>query len=242
MICQYATIWIMTPFQQRQLALMRQMELQLASNTSATTIVPMQSDFINDQQIALTCISYIPKDIANTIQTQLIESLKTIEPNFYYYPIESMHVTIQNVRVIHNPPRFTASDIAKTNRMLSEIVPASNPFLFEYSGLLSMPTSVSVIALVTPEFDQFVKQLRNQLVGIGVPDDKTYFTDEIIFANTTICRYTHKPSLEFIKKLDQLNNTYIGKFLANDVSLVEINAGAYPSKTTIHGTYRFRQI
>lgn len=229
----------MTPFQERQLVLMRQMESSLASDHSASTIVPIQADYQNDPQIALTCISYIPSDLAASIQTQLIEQLQTIEPDFFYYPNEALHITIQNVRVIHNPPRFTDEDVKKVQMVLSKMVSASAPFEFEYAGLLSMPTSVSLIALVSPAYDQFVKTLRHALNAAGVPDDKTYFTDQIIFANTSICRYTHAPSQKFLKKLEECKDISFGKLTPKTVSVVTMNAVANPKKTVVHGTYDF---
>lgn len=230
----------MTPFQKKQLVLMRQMEASALSGQSASTIVPMQSDFIQDPQIALTCITYIPNQVAQTIQTQLIEPLRAVEPAFYYYPVEAMHITIQNVRIIHEPPNFSASDIAKVQSMLEQTVPKFGPFTFKLSGLLSMPTSISLIALIQPEYDHFVRLLRQNLVNIHVPDDKTYFTDEIVFGNTTICRYTHTPKPKFLETLQTLKDKTIGTVVANSVSLVEMNAGAHPSKTRVLGVYRFR--
>lgn len=221
---------------------MRQMEATLANGAHASTIVPMQTDYVNDPQIALTCITFIDKNLTATIQTQLIQPLQIIEPEFYYYPDNALHLTIQNIRVINNPPHFGASDIAKAQRVLAEEIPSSGPFQFTLTGLLSMPTSVSIIALVNPEYDQFVKKFRNKLIDAHVPDDKKYFTDEIIFANITICRYTHKPSPEFIEKLTTMKDLMIGSFTATNVSLVQMNAGASPSKTVILGQYMFRSI
>lgn len=232
----------MTPFQQKQLDLMRQMETALATGAPASTIVPMQADYQNDPQIALTIISRVPKDIAETIQTQLIEPLRAIEPEFFYYPNDALHVTIQNVRVIHDPPRFTASDVAKVDGLLKTLVPKTAPFPFIFAGLLSMPTSVSIIALVSPEYDQFIRRLRKSLTDAGVPDDKTYFTDEAVFANTTICRYTHAPSEKFTDMLTKNKDMHAGQFAPDKVSLVRMNAVASPAKTTVLGEYQFAQI
>ncbi len=221
---------------------MRQMETALASDPKASTIVPMQTDYQNDPQIALTCISYVPSDIATRIQTELINPLKAIEPDFFYYPNTSLHITIQNIRVIRNPPSFTIPDINKVQAVLASMTPSAGPFPCIYKGLLSMPTSTSLIALVTPEYDQFVRRLRTALTDINVPDDKTYFTDEIIFANTTICRYTHTPSEKFLKTLESLQDISIGTWTPKIVSLVTMNAVANPQKTVNYGSYSFREI
>lgn len=232
----------MTPFQQKQIDLMRQMEAALAAGAPASTIVPIQTDYHNDPQIALTIISRVPKDIAKTIQTQLIAPLRAIEPEFFYYPDEALHVTVQNVRVIHDPPRFTASDVAKVDALLATLVPKTRRFPFIYAGLLSMPTSTSLIALVSPEYDQFIRRLRKSLAEAGIPDDKTYFTDAAIFANTTICRYTHTPSKKFTDTLAKYKDIRAGQFAPEKATLVSMNAVASPAKTTVLGEYQFAQI
>lgn len=231
----------MTRFQQRQLDLMRQMESSLASDPGASTIVPMQQEYETDQQIALTCVAYLPKRLALTIQDRLIRPLRAIEPEFYYYSTDALHITIQNIRVIHDPPNFSASDIAKVQDVLQTVVPSSGPFPFTLQGLLAMPTSASIIALVNPQYDRFVRHLRTALAQAGIADDKRYFTDEVVFANSTMCRYTHRPSAQFLETLDIFRTMDMGVTTPETVSLVTMNAGAHPSKTQVCGTYRFAQ-
>lgn len=231
----------MTPFQQKQLTLMRQMEAHLASGSNASTIVPVQTDYVNDMQLALSLNTYLPKEIATTIRTKLIEPLIAIDPTHYYYPVEALHVTIHSVRIIHDPPMYTPQDIETSRRLLEQRIPLEQPFPFVFHGVMSLPTSIACIALITPDYDRFAKSLRRAFIDAGIPDDKTYFTDEMVFANTTFCRYTHKPSPEFLEKLHILKDIYIGEFVSKEASLVEINAGAHPSKTRMFGTYRFVQ-
>ena len=232
----------MTPFQREQLTLIRQMERAFASGASASTIVPMQADYKNDTQMCLTCVTFVPKEIAGTIRTKLVSSLSAIEPDFYYYPENAFHVTIQNIRIIHDPPHFGSSEITKAKELLSTSVGQHGPLTFEFSGLLSLPTSLALIALTSPEFDQFVKSLRRELILAGIPDDKKYFTEEIIFANTTICRYTHQPSKKFIDEVQKHTSEFFGILTAKEVSLIQTNAGAHPSKTTVFGTYPFKKM
>lgn len=221
---------------------MRQMEATLASGAHESTIVPMQTDYRNDPHIALTCVTFIDKDTAATIQTQIIRPLQELEPEFYYYPDNALHLTIQNVRVINDPPHFNAEDSAKVRHILTEITPQAGPFQFTLAGLLSMPTSVLLMALIRPEYDRFVRDFRTRLANANVADDKKYYTDEIMFANITVCRYTHTPSAEFLQKLQTMKDIIIGPYTAKNVSLVTMNAGASPSKTVILDTYQFRQI
>ncbi len=222
---------------------MRQMELSLASDVSASAVVPMQKDYIHDPKLCLAAVSWLPKRISVAIQTKLIAQLSAIEPDFYYYSGESLHITVQSIRTINDPPHFGPPEIAKSQNLLSACINTrTDPFEFELRGLLSMPTSVSVIALVTPDYDRIVRSLRVQLVAAGIHDDKKYFTNETVFANVTICRYTHAPSRKFLDAVLAYKDMHIGRFVAESVSLIETNAAAHPSKTRVFGTYKFRQI
>lgn len=220
---------------------MRQMETRLASDENASTIVSLQTDYATDTQLCLSTNCFLSNDIANTIQTKIIKPLYRRDPTQYYYANESLHITLHSIRVIHDPPSYTHSDIKTSKQLLTKLVPKQNAFPVALHGILSMPTSVAIIVLITPEYDHFIANLRKEFIQAGIPDDKKYFTDEIVFANTTICRYVHKPSSAFLQKLKNLRNSDMGNFLIKDVSLVETNAGCHPSKTKIFDTYQFHQ-
>ena len=218
---------------------MRQMETKLASDSRVSTIVPMQTDYATDNQLCLSLNAFVPKAISVSIQNRLIGPLQRLDPHQYYYPKESLHITFHSIRIIHNPPTYSEKDIATSQQLLTELVQSERPFPFIWHGVLSLPTSVSVIVLITPECDRFIRRLRRAFVSSGIPDVKKYFSDEMIFANTTICRYSHKPSPEFLQKVAIFKNIDIGTSVIDNVSLVETNAGAYPSKTHVLGAFRF---
>lgn len=109
----------------------------------------------------------------------------------------------------------------------------------ELWGVLRLLTSTSIIVLVDAAYDQFVKRLRKRLKDAGVADDKKYFTDELVFANSTFVRFTHKPSPAFTEKLNRLRDIPLGTLEVTEISLIQTNAVCHPSKTTILGSYRF---
>lgn len=232
----------MTPFQIRQLTLMRQMESTLARDPKASEIVTMQSDYANDTALCLTTVSYIPEQLANTIQEAIIKPLAVIDPDQYYFPNSSMHVTIHNIRVVRSPQSFTDSDIQLARQLLRQSIPTFTAPTFELVGLLSMPTSVSIIALVNPEFDHMVKSIRKLFAQNNLADDKKYFTDEISFANITICRYTKLPSKLFLETVEKNKQKTFGFFTPKETTLVTTNAGMHQSKTTVIESFAFRNI
>lgn len=232
----------MTPFQTRQLVLMRQMEASLAHDPSASEIVSMQPDYAHDNKMCLTTVSYIPPALATTIQETIIKPLAVIDPDQYYFPNSSMHITIHNIRVVRSPQAFTDRDIQLARQLLRQAIPNYVAPTFELVGLLSMPTSVSIIALVNPEFDHMVKSIRNLFAEANLADDKKYFTDEIVFANITICRYTKTPSKLFLEIIEKNKEKTFGFFTPKETTLVTTNAGMHPSKTTVIESFAFRNI
>ncbi len=228
-----------TPYQLRQLELMGQMSSIAISTGPTTTIVAMQPDYANDPQMCLAVVSYLPKSITDDIYKRIVQTLQTIEPDFYYFPQEALHITIQNIRTVALPPHFSPADIAVVDDVLQDACGAvQKPFIIELTNVIRMPTSVMIAALASPVYSTFITNLRSQLAGAGVADDKQYFTDEMVFANCTFCRYTHNPSPQFIEKLEEFRNINFGQITIDNASLITTNAGCHPSKTTVVGRYR----
>ena len=161
-------------------------------------------DYTNDNQLCLAAVSFLPTDLATIIDTQLIKPLQLLNPDQYYFPINGLHLTVhKNVRVIASPPSYDNDTIERAKTVFSAVIPNYSNQQFELAGLLAMPTSLAVIALVTKEFNQLVRQLRSELILNDCADNKSYYNDEIIFANITICRYTKIPDkkwFDFIEK------------------------------------------
>ena len=229
-------------FQRKQLALMRQMESELSAGTTDATIVPMQTDYASDPQLCLTLLKTpLPPHITKRILDRLVSPLVAIEPDFYYYSDKTLHMTIQTIRKVHNPPQYTPAHIARVKTLLTKEIHRHGPFTFDLSGVMSLPTSAAIIALGSFEYTDFILSLRQKLKDADVSTDQTYYRNDIVFANCTICRYTHRPSRKFLATLKKLRDEHIGTCVIDDVSFVETNAGVDPAKTTVFGTYRFKK-
>lgn len=220
---------------------MRQMESSFLQNPHVSETVAITTNYASDSRICLTTHTSIPIDLARIIGTRIINPLRNIDPKMHYFTENTLHITINNIRVINDPPHFGPSEIAKVKELLTNLIPNFRPFQFVLHGLLRMPTSISVIALITPEYNDFIKTLRQQLIDIGVPDDKKYFSGDTVFANSTICRFTHTPSVAFMNEVEKHLDESFGIMTSDELSLVSTNAGFFPEKTTVFGTYRFSQ-
>jgi len=155
----------------------------------------------------------------------------------YYFPSNSLHITTQNVRVVNDPPLFTTENITKAKQIFSKIAAKYQPFTLELKGLLELPTSISVRGYSDKIFGDFVLELREELKKAGIPDDKKYSSKNIVFGNSTTCRFTKKPTESFFTKVKKLKNIEIGKFEIKTIALITTNAVCHPDKTSIIATY-----
>lgn len=112
-------------YARKQKEILERLEALSWAGESPASSVPLSSDFENDARLCLTFLSFLPPAIKETVTT-LIEELKALDTNQYYYLPESLHITIQNVRRIADPPTFTAADITAADRAFQESIAAEN--------------------------------------------------------------------------------------------------------------------
>jgi len=201
--------------------------------------VQIQSDYVdqNDDRLCLSSLTFIPPEIGQKISQEIIEPLKKIDPDHYYYPPESLHLTIKNIRIIHKPPRFNKDDVVKADKLFQEVIPKFKSFSFDLQGLMLFPKTISLIGYSNETLGRLVKTLDAGLKNIGLLDDKEYFSDEVFFGNITLCRFKGQPKQEFIAKVKELENISIGKFLIREVNLVVCNLVCNSKTRRIIGTY-----
>ncbi len=219
----------------------QELENSFANGVGRSTVVEMQKNYADDDQICLTSVVFIPQDISQKIVVSIIEKLKQIDPGHYFYSPESMHLTIKNVRTINKPPLFSEIDINKVNRLLCEMVPQFPVFELSVEDVLLFPTSLSVMAYSNETLQKLVLALDKGLQEIGVPDNKKYFSNSIFWGNITICRFTQPPSPDFIDEVKRMRNVKIGKFKVKKVNLVTSNAVCFPASRNIIGEYELRK-
>lgn len=230
----------MSTYQEKQKQVIDELERKAKEGKSPATIVESMDNYADDKQICLTSVVFLDKRVSNNISRNLIELLRRSDNQQYYYPPDSLHITIQTIRIIHDPPAFTASDIAKTKQVFAQVVPKYQSFMFELKGLLELPTSLAIRAYSSKVFGDFVLELRTKLSRAGIPDDKKYVSEDIVFGNTTICRYTTASNKDFNNMAKKLKNMAVGETSAKTISLITTNAVCHPDKTKILATYNLK--
>lgn len=213
----------MTNHQQKQLQIIQQIDDQVNAKALNFTTVPPVSNFDDDPRICLTSF-HVPKPELKQIAKEIITQLKSIEPNFYYYDEDSLHMTIKNVRVISDPPTFDTTDIKKVEQVFSQIIPRHQKFNVYFFRLLLLPNNVSLIGTTDPELDEIIFDIDRELIKVGVPDDKKYTNDKYFFSNMTLARFeTSTPTFE--KKVQEISESInIQPYEVDTVSLVTGNA------------------
>ena len=223
---------------QQQKKFVRQLEQSFASGKSASTVVDIQRDYANDDQICLTSVVFIPDEVSRMIATDIIQRLNRIEPWQYFFPSESMHITIKNIRTVSKPPLFSQTDIEKANELFATIVSKFPVFTFSVEDVVVFPTSISVMAYTNETLQKLVLALDEGLKAIGIPDDKKYISNSIFWGNKTICRFTQPPQAELLKEVEKMRKTRIGTFNVETVSLITCNAVCHSSSRDIIGEYK----
>jgi hypothetical protein len=226
--------------QSKQKEIIDVVENQIKSNTLKSSVVIPVEDFENDSRICLTSVHLPDKQILSAVQKLVIEPLREIEPSYYYYPLDSLHLTIKNVRVINDPPHFSEEDVEKVKSVFSQIVPRHKQFRVYFYKLLLFPNNLALVATSDEELDNIVVDLDNALKKVNVPDDKKYVNSKYFFCNITLARFSKTPSEAFKRKIKEISESLSFKPYNID-SVTLVTANAVLKKLTKRGTWNLKK-
>lgn len=228
-----------TPHQKKQIEVINTIENQVKNNSLSSSTVEPVEDFENDPRLCLTGIHLPDQKLVEIVHKTLIDPLRTIYPNYDYYAIDSLHMTVKNVRIINNPPTFIEDDIQKAKKVFEEVVPKHKSYRVYFYRLLLFPSNLALIGTTDPELDLIVLDLDQKLKDAGIPDDKKYSNLQYFFSNITLARFNSPVSKEFIKKVEELSqNINIEPYTIVSVTLLVSNAVL--KKRRIIGTWNLR--
>lgn len=227
----------MNAYSQKQLQAFNKIEESFKKEEWISTLVEPVSDYVNDNRIGLTSVAFVPNNLVQKIIKQLIEPLKKVNPTQYFYIPDSFHNTINNIRTAAETPLFNNEDIKKVREVFERIVPRHKSFSFELKRLFELPTSLAICTFSDKTLADLVLELRTELKKIGVPDNKSYFVEDIIVGNTTISRFTSIPNATFKEKVKELKEIEIGSFEVKKIFLITTNSVCHPLKTTVIDEY-----
>jgi 2'-5' RNA ligase len=215
----------LTAHQLKQIEVINTIERQIKEKAIIFTTVSPVADYHNDQRMALTSVHMPRPDFIHKVITSIIEPLKKVEPDFYYYTNENLHMTVKNVRVINDPPHFTDKDIEKAAIVFNSVIPQHSRFNVYFYRLLLFPNNVSLIGTTDEELDKIILDLSNGLNKAGVPDDKVFANSSYFFSNMTLARFNKIPSDIFKQKVEELSGSISYEpYEVDSVTLLTCNA------------------
>ncbi|HSW89075.1 MAG TPA: hypothetical protein VLG12_07975 [Candidatus Saccharimonadales bacterium] len=213
----------MTLHQQQQVSVIDTIENEIKNNSLSFSTVSPVTDFEKDERICLTSV-HLPKENLIFKIHKIINALKEAEPEYYYYPDNSLHMTIKNIRVINDPPHFTSEDISKAETVFAKVIGNHKKFAAYFYRLLLFPNNLALIGTTDPEFDTLFLDLDQELKEAGISDDKQYSNSAYFFSNMTLARFPIITK-QFKEKVAEVSKTLIFEpYIVDSVTLLSCNA------------------
>src|SRR5215831_10359211 len=190
----------------------------VASGATEVTVVPVRNQYVGVAR-CLTIVHFLDSALASAIESHVIAPLRIVAPMHCWYRSTDLHITVKNIRAARvgfcaSPEELRASRLAFM-AMANDRVPTQ----FQVSEVALFPTSIVVGAFAPATFRDAVRTLGSRLSQAGVPDDKRYASEDIIFANITICRLVAKPSDDLRIAVAQLQSLDLGPYVASGLAL-----------------------
>ena len=229
-----------TVHQKKQIEVIESIESSFKKNTTSLSMVEPVKDFSKDNRICLTSVHFPKASFLEKIQQEIIQPLKDISPEHFYYPNGSIHATIKNVKVINDPPLFSEQDVETTKEVFQQVIPQYKAFKIYYYRLLVFPYNLALVGTTDPELDEIILDLDSSLNKAGVPDDKKYLNDKYFFSNITLVRFNSPITEEFRKKINELS-TNMKPFSYEVDSVTLLTGNATMMKLNKRGTWDLKK-
>lgn len=230
----------MKSHQDKQKEIIDDIARQIDTNTLKVSVVTPVTDYTTDPRICLTSVHFPHQSFLEKIQTTIIEPLRSVEPNAYYYTQDNLHMTIKNIRVIHDPPRFTYDDVIKAGEIYTDVIPKHKKFNIFFYRLLLFPNNVALVGTTDNELDRIILDVDRRLKEEGLPDDKIYTNSTYFFSNVTLARFYTPPSEAYRKKVRELSDTLMFEPYAVD-TVTLLTGNATLQNRTIHGQWHLQE-
>ena len=216
---------IFSPHQEKQVEVINQIEEQVKSTYLGFSTVAPVENYEKDTRICLTSVHFPSQKLIAKVQDNLIKPLSQITSDIFYYPADSLHMTIKNIRVVNDPPHFTDQDKEKVKQVFTSVIPNHRKLQVYFYRLLLFPNNISLIGTTDPELDNIILDLDEHLNKVGIPDDKKYLNSQFFFCNMTLARFNNKPTREFIEKVKELSESLVFEpYIVDSVTLITCTA------------------
>jgi hypothetical protein len=219
------TQYVLSPHQEKQVGIIDDVERQIKDSSLGFSTVSPVEDYEKDTRICLTSVHLPTEELIREVQDSLIQPLRRISPGSFYYPPDSLHMTVKNVRVINDPPTFDENDVCRVKDIFASAIPHHKTFRAYFYRLLLFPGSLALVGTTDPELDDIFFDLDERLKLGGVPDDKKYANGRYVFMSMTLARFGNAPAEAFLQMVRELSQSISFKpYVVDSITLLTCNA------------------
>ncbi len=175
----------------------------------------------------LTAVVRVPDDVGGRL-LRVLEPVRRAHPTHYYYPLESLHLTVQSFRGLsERSPAFRAA----VDR-LGSAVTASKPPTITLRGIAL--ASVSIVTWATADGWQFDRAWR---AGTSPPGSES----RTLPPHVNLVRLAESPKANLRRILAGMGAIDLGAFAPDEVVVVRCNAVMAPESLEILQHLAFRR-
>ncbi|MCR5524645.1 MAG: hypothetical protein K6F18_03160 [Lactobacillus sp.] len=189
-----------------------------AIRTRQVQIDPNLQNLEVDSRQGLTLLVKLPAHVTRNINFVLNE-LKRLEPFQYYYPANTIHITVMDIRRAVSDFRMTKEELINYQQVIQKTIENVNAINWHMAGLICSPGAILVKGFYSSELQQLRNALRTNFLKNGLVLDERYAT---FSGHATVARF--KKNLihpqEFLSEINNFHNVEFGDFQTSEVDLV----------------------
>jgi len=178
-------------------------------------------DSENDSRYGITLLGRPSREVKQNI-SKMLNEIKAVAPNQYYYPESDLHVTILSIISCYAGFSLDQIDQSDYQKIVQSAIGSISPFKITFCGLTASPSCILVQGF--PEnnkLDKLRNILRNKFKQSSLQHsiDKRY---QLKTAHLTVVRFK-KPIDDvdnFIKTVTSLRDVKLGSSIIDKVELV----------------------
>lgn len=197
------------------------------------------SNIENDKRLGLTVLIQIKGEVLNKF-LEIINQLKEIEPEQYYYPSTDMHITVIDFIGASEDFVFDENKVEIYKKVLDKILKDFSRFNIEFKGLTASKGAIMIQGFFDDIFQELREKLREEVNKQGIELKERY--KEVKIAHSTITRFKQKlqnPE-KLVNKIEELKNFDFGTFEVKKILFVVHDWYNLNKKTKILGEYELK--
>ncbi|PWJ41000.1 hypothetical protein [Sediminitomix flava] len=171
---------------------------------------------------------------------RVLEILKPVMPNQYFYPLSDIHLTVLSVVTVNDDFRYKENLVEEYDKIFCDVIPQIPEFLVNFEGL-----TISNGAIIMKGFYEFPlaelrEALRNQITVNGIDFQERY---KLMTAHSTVVRFKEVISNRklLLEYMNLFKNLYLGSMVVKSIDFVCHDWYNSLSKKTVLKRYYLNQ-